>query len=73
MASSVEIIVRLNTGAYRTNSVRGIRASSTTCAHDAAWGFGRKYFPGGVLSVAHVNGDIWKVTGHSTTLQQVAS
>lgn len=50
-AAIVEVTVRFNCGAYVTNTVRGVRASSTAGARAAAERFGAKYFGGSLRTV----------------------
>lgn len=48
----VDINVKYNAGAYVTNTVRGVRASSTSSAQRAAEVFGEKYFGPSFVEVA---------------------
>ncbi len=45
--TSAEVTVRINGGAYTTNTVRGQRASSTCSAEEAANRLGRKLYGDG--------------------------
>lgn len=47
----IEIAVRFSAGAHVTNTVRGVRASSTSSAVRAAEVFGEKYFGKGFRKV----------------------
>jgi hypothetical protein len=60
---SVEVAVRDAGGTYQTNTVQGVRASSTAGAASAAARFCAKYFGPSFLDVAHVSGDKWMAIG----------
>jgi hypothetical protein len=47
----VQVSVRFKSGAYVTNTVRGVRASSTDSARSAAQRFAEKYFGGRLRTV----------------------
>jgi len=66
MNTTVQIAVRFSAGTHQTNTVRGIRASSTSSWLDAAASFGRKYFGPAFQDVAHLRSDLWVVTGDPT-------
>lgn len=55
----VEIAVRFTAGANVTNTVRGVRASSTASAQAAADAFGAKFFGSGFMHARPLPG-----TGH---------
>lgn len=54
---AVEISVKFSAGAHVTNTVRGVRASSTASAQQAADAFGRKFFGKGLRGVRELPGN----------------
>lgn len=63
MTTCVEITVCFSCGTHQTNTVRGVRASSTSSWLDAAESFGRKYFGPAFRDAAHLRDNRWTVTG----------
>lgn len=54
---AVEITVKFSAGAHITNTVRGVRASSTASAQQAADAFGQKFFGKGLHGVRELPGN----------------
>jgi hypothetical protein len=56
LTTTVEITVRFSAGAHVTNTVLGVRASSTSSAQRAADAFGEKYFGKGFVKALELRG-----------------
>lgn len=53
---AIDVLVKFSAGAHVTNTVRGVRASSTASAQQAAEAFGRKFFGQGFQGAREIPG-----------------